>query len=298
MVETLRVGFIGLGSMGTAMAMNLAKTRPLTVWNRSVEKTVPLKQAGARVADSLDELFASADIVILMLADDQAIDLVLDRSGPRFMTRIQNHVIVHMGTTSPHYSLQLEREISAAGGSYVEAPVSGSRKPAEAGQLIAMLAGEPSAIAALEPCLESMCKTSIVCGDVPKALLMKLAVNTFLLATVTGLAEAIHFAKQSELDLDQLVEVLAAGQIASDISRLKAPKLVARDFSAHAAITDVLKNGRLISEAARQNGIASPLLDICRDLYEETLALGHGKLDMIAVVQAIEARTAAKHHPT
>ncbi|QPC92622.1 NAD(P)-dependent oxidoreductase [Mesorhizobium sp. INR15] len=294
MAQAPRIGFVGLGSMGSAMALNLVKARPLTVWNRSVEKTMPLQQAGASVPENLDELFASTEVVILMLADDQAIDSVLDRSGPKFTTRVANHVIVHMGTTSPRYSLELDKEITAAGGSYVEAPVSGSRKPAEAGQLIAMVAGQPSAISGLEPILASMCKTSIVCGAVPKALLMKLAVNTFLLATVTGLSEAIHFAKQSELDLDQLVEILAAGQMASDISRLKAPKLVKRDFSPHAAIADVLKNGNLISEAARQGGIALPLLDICRDLYEETLALGHGKLDMIAVVQAIEARTAAE----
>jgi 3-hydroxyisobutyrate dehydrogenase len=94
--------------------------------------------------------------------------------------------------------------------------------------------------------------------------------------------------------LTQFVEVLAAGQMASDISRLKAPKLVDRDFSAHAAIADVLKNGQLISQAARQKGISSPLLDVCRDLYEETFALGHGKLDMIAVVKATEARTATE----
>ncbi|MEO5757210.1 MAG: NAD(P)-dependent oxidoreductase, partial [Mesorhizobium sp.] len=272
MAQTPRIGFVGLGSMGTAMALNLVKARPLTVWNRSVEKTMPLQQAGASVAENLDELFASTETVILMLADDQAIDSVLDRSGPTFTTRVANHVIIHMGTTSPRYSLELDKEITAAGGSYVEAPVSGSRKPAEAGQLIAMVAGQPSAISGLEPILASMCKTSIVCGAVPKALLMKLAVNTFLLATVTGLSEAIHFAKQSELDLDQLVEVLAAGQMASDISRLKAPKLVKRDFSPHAAIADVLKNGNLIAEAARQGGIALPLLDVCRDLYEETLA--------------------------
>ncbi|MEO5756918.1 MAG: NAD(P)-dependent oxidoreductase, partial [Mesorhizobium sp.] len=67
--------------------------------------------------------------------------------------------------------------------------------------------------------------------------------------------------------------------------------------SPHAAIADVLKNGNLIAEAARQGGIALPLLDVCRDLYEETLALGHGKLDMIAVVQAIEARTVAEQRP-
>ncbi|TPM40483.1 NAD(P)-dependent oxidoreductase [Mesorhizobium sp. B2-3-4] len=291
MSEAPRMGFIGLGHMGSAMAMNLANAGPLTVWNRSTAKTVALKRAGARVAASSDDLFASCDVIILMLSDGEAIDAVLDRSSSRFSTRVTGRVIVHMGTTSPDYSLSLECDIRAAGGAYVEAPVSGSRKPAEAGQLVAMLAGDPAAVAAARACLAPMCKSSITCGAVPKALLMKLAVNILLLATVTGLMESLHFAERGGLDLDQVVQVLAASQMASDISRLKAPKLVQGDFSAHATIADVLKNGRLISQAARSGGVASPVLDVCRDLYEETLALGHGDLDMIAVVKAIEART-------
>ncbi|MFC3325130.1 NAD(P)-dependent oxidoreductase [Mesorhizobium cantuariense] len=288
---TPRVGFIGLGHMGLAMAMNLANAGPLTVWNRSAGKAAALKRAGARVASSPDDLFASSDIVILMLTDGAAIDAVLDRFSSRFTARVSGRVIVHMGTTSPDYSLQLEKDTRTAGGGYVEAPVSGSRKPAEAGQLVAMLAGEPAAVAAARSCLTPMCKSSITCGAVPKALLMKLAVNILLLATVTGLVESLHFAQRGGLDLDQVIQVLAASQMASDISRLKAPKLVQGDFSAHATIADVLKNGRLIAEAARSRGIASPVLDVCRDLYEETVALGHGDLDMIAVVKVIEART-------
>ncbi len=123
---------------------------------------------------------------------------------------------------------------------------------------------------------------------------MKLAVNIFLLATVTGLAESVHFAERYDLDLDQLATALNGGQMASDISRVKVPKLVQRDFSVHAAIADVLKNNRLIFEAAQEVGIASPLIDTCYALYQETLALGHGGEDMVAVVKAMEARTAAR----
>jgi 3-hydroxyisobutyrate dehydrogenase len=291
MSETPRIGFIGLGHMGSAMAMKLANAGPLTVWNRSAGKAAGLKRAGARLAASRDDLFSVSDIVILMLSDGKAIDAVLDRSSSRFTRHVRGRVIVHMGTTSPDFSLRLEKDIRTAGGAYVEAPVSGSRKPAEAGQLIAMLAGDPAAVASARPVLAPMCKSSIACGAVPKALLMKLAVNILLLATVTGLAECLHFARRGGLDLHQVTEVLAASKMASDISRLKAPKLVQGDFSAHAAISDVVKNGRLISEAARSGGVAVPVLEVCRDLYEETLAVGHGDLDMVAVTRAIEART-------
>jgi 3-hydroxyisobutyrate dehydrogenase len=95
------------------------------------------------------------------------------------------------------------------------------------------------------------------------------------------------------LDLAQLVAVLDAGPMAIDVSRVKAAKLVAHDFAVQAAISNVLENNRLIAEAAREAGIASPLLDVCHDLYGETQAMSLGGADMVAVIRAIEKRTAA-----
>jgi 3-hydroxyisobutyrate dehydrogenase len=198
-----------------------------------------------------------------------------------------------MGTTSASYSSALEKDILAAGGRYVEAPVSGSRKPAEAGQLVGMLAGEPDAVALVRPLLKPMCRETTLCGAVPNALLMKLSVNLFLISMVTGLAEAVHFAEGHGLDTEQLMAVLNAGPMASDVSRVKLAKLTRRDMAAHASIADVLKNNRLVAEAARARNLASPLLDICHSLYGESLAMGHGKDDMVAVLLAYEARTRA-----
>jgi 3-hydroxyisobutyrate dehydrogenase len=196
-----------------------------------------------------------------------------------------------MGTTSPAYSRGLEADIRSAGGHYVEAPVSGSRKPAEAGQLVAMLAGAADTVETVRPMLAPMCRETMVCGPVPSALLMKLSINLFLIALVTGLAEAVHFAQRNALDLSQFLAVLNAGPMASDVSRVKAPKLIERDFSVQAAISNVLENNRLIAEAARESGIASPLLDVCHALYGEALGLGLGEADMAAVLEAIEARS-------
>ena len=106
-----------------------------------------------------------------------------------------------------------------------------------------------------------MCRETMVCGPVPNALLMKLSVNLFLISLVTGLAEAVHFADRNGLDLNQLLAVLNAGPMASDVSRVKAPKLVGRDFAVQAAISNVLENNRLIAEVAREAGIASPVLE-------------------------------------
>jgi 3-hydroxyisobutyrate dehydrogenase len=286
------LGFMGLGVMGQPMALNLARAgAELVVWNRSAEKCEPLRGAGAAVAASPGEVLARARVVILMLADGAAIDAVLGRGQAGFGANVAGRTIVHMGTTSPGYSARLEADVRAAGGRYVEAPVSGSRKPAEAGELVAMLAGEPAAVEEVRPLLEPICSRTTVCGPVPTGLLMKFAVNLFLVTMVTGLAEAVHFAERHGLDMRQLLDVLDAGPMASSVSRAKALKLVDRDFAVQASISNVLENNRLIAEAARDSGVASPLVDVCHALYRETVALGQGESDMVAVVRAIEART-------
>src|SRR5918992_3950836 len=291
----MSIGFLGLGVMGGPRALNLAKARtPLVVWNRSADKCDPLRAAGAKVAVSPAEVFDEAAVVLLMLAGGDAIDSALGRRSAGFDFDIAGHTIVHMGTTPPDYSRGLEADVRAAGARYVEAPVSGSRTPAEAGQLVAMLAGEPAAVDDVRPVLGPMCRETIVCGVVPNALLMKYSVNLFLVTMVTGLAEAAHFADRHGLDMHQFLGVLDAGPMASSVSRVKVRKLVDEDFRVQAAIADVLENNcSPIADAARQAGIASPLLDVCHALFRETHSLGLAEADMVAVIRAIEQRTAA-----
>ncbi|BBC31711.1 NADP oxidoreductase, coenzyme F420-dependent:6-phosphogluconate dehydrogenase, NAD-binding protein [Streptomyces graminofaciens] len=276
------------------MALNLARAgTPLVVWNRTPDGCEPLRAAGAEVAASPAVVFDRAETVILMLAHEEAMDAVLGRGTPDFAERVAGHTVVHMGTTSAEYSGGLEYDIRAAGGSYVEAPVSGSRVPAEQGALVGMLAGDEDAVAAVRPLLAPMCRETFACGAVPGALLMKFSVNLFLITLVTGLTEAFHFADRHGLDQRLLRDVLDAGPMASAVSRVKAPKLLARDFAVQAAAADVLKNNRLIAEAARKADLASPLLDICHTLYGETVEQGHGGEDMVAVLHALETRTDA-----
>jgi 3-hydroxyisobutyrate dehydrogenase len=285
-------GFIGLGTMGEAMALNLVKagTR-LIVWNRSTAKCMSLAAAGAIVARDAADLFDRCEVVILMLADGAAIDGVLARGDSAFDARVRGRILINMATVPPSYSKALETDILANGGRYVEAPVSGSRVPAEAGQLVAMLAGQPGDIARIRALLAPMCQQSVDCGAVPGALLMKLAVNAFLIILVTGLAEATHFAMRLGLDLAAFVAVLDVGPMASDVSRVKAAKLLARDFTRQAAIFDVLKNNELVVDAARNARIATPLIDSCLSLYTQTKGLGYGEEDMVAVIRAIEQLT-------
>ena len=228
-----------------------------------------------------------------MLMNGEVVDEVLGRGTPRFAELVDERVVVHMGTTAASYSLGLGEDVVAAGGTYVEAPVSGSRVPAENGQLVGMVAGPADAVDEVVPLLAPVCATTVRCGEVPGGTRMKLAVNLFLITQVTGLAEAFHFAESQGLDLEVFRSVLDAGPMASAVSRIKLDKLVTGDMGSQASIRDVHYNSRLVTDAARDSGTASPLIDACRELFDEAERLGHGAEDMAAIVRAIEARTAA-----
>ncbi|RSM55387.1 2-hydroxy-3-oxopropionate reductase [Amycolatopsis sp. WAC 01376] len=280
-----RVGFAGLGSMGGPMAVNLARAGiPLLVWNRTPGRAAEQVAAGAEAVDDAAALFERCEVVFLMLKDAAAVDAVLERGGPALAGR----TIVHMGTTAPEHSRAIESELLADGAKYVEAPVSGSRVPAEAGELVAMLAGDPKAIEEIRELFGPLCRETVECGPVPNGLLMKLAVNVHLTAVVTSLAETVHFARTHGLDLGVLAGVLGAGQLASPILRVKAPKLVEEDFAPQASIANVLANVELIAAAAREAGLTLPLIEASRALYAETARLGFGDADMVAVVKALE----------
>ena len=283
------IGFIGLGAMGAPMAINLARSgQQLMVWNRTEAKADSLVALGAQIAPSAAAVLAECRTIFLMLSDGAAIDAVLGRASPGFARQVSGRTIVNTGTVSPHYAKGLEADIRAAGGHYVEAPVSGSRKPAEAGQLVAMLAGDAADIARVQPSLMSMCRAVVPCGAVPGALAMKLAVNIFLITSITGLAEAANFAKAQGLDMAIWASIVNSSQMASEISRLKVDKLLAGDLEAQAAIVNVLDNNRLIAESADRAGIAVPLIQACLALYGRADDLGLGQSDMIAVVHALE----------
>jgi 3-hydroxyisobutyrate dehydrogenase len=288
----MKLGFIGLGTMGRPMALNLTRAgHPLTVWNRSRHKCVPLRDAGATVVDGVADVFRRSDVVFLMLIDSAAIDDVLRRGTPSFAAILSGRTVVNMSSVEPDYSRRLEKDIEDVGGRFVEAPVSGSRVPAETGQLVAMVAGDQSVVADVLPLLRPMCHEVVFCGSAGSGLRMKLAVNIFMLVLATGLAEAVHFADCQKLDRQLLQKVLNAGPMASAFSRMKLAKLVANDYSAQALAHDGCNSTRLITNAARDAHIATSLMNVCRQLYEETVGLGHGSNDMIAVIRAIEARS-------
>ena len=258
------------------------------VYNRSPGPSDALRALGASVADTPAHLFASCDAIILMLADDAAVDSVLARCEADFAGCVRGHLIINMGTHAPGFSLALSEDIAAAGGSFVEAPVSGSRGPAEVGELVAMLAGDDDAIAQARTLLAPMCSAMVSAGPVPAALSMKLAVNLYLIASVTALAEAAHLARLSNVSLTQFCEVIGTGPLGSSVARAKLDKIARGDFSPQAAIADVVKNARLVEALAEEVHAQAPLLMESRMRFETVAASGLGGLDMAAILASYQ----------
>lgn len=286
----MKVGFLGLGHMGEPMATRLVEHgTELVVWSRTSAKAERLAGRGASSAAAPADVFASCDVVILMLANGDVVDEVLGRGPSGFGVPVSGRTVVNMGTVSPAYSAELGSQVREHGGRYVEAPVSGSRVPAAHGELVAMLAGEPAVLDEVEPLVAPLTVASFRCGDPPRALETKLAVNVFLIAMVAGLAESVAFAEQRGLDVGLLRSILDAGPMASPVSRGKLAKLVDDDLAAQASVSDVLYNNRLILAAAHEVRARVPLLSVCERLFARAESLGLGGADMAAVVAALRS---------
>lgn len=282
------LGFIGLGVMGTPMAGHLARAGHAVLgWSRSGRNHEAARTAGVQPITRRQDVFDACGTILLMLANDEAIDSVLDRNTPTFPARVKGRLVINMGTSSATYSQALGEQIRAAGGRYVEAPVSGSRVQAEAAQLVIMLAGDAADVAEASHLLSPLGRQCVACGQVPAALRMKLAVNLYLITLVTALGEAVHFAEVHGIALERFAEVLNAGPMASEVSRIKLDKMIREDFAVQASITDVLKNSGLVAGAAHEAGMQAPLIDASDALFARAQRMGLGGLDMAAVLQAI-----------
>lgn len=282
-----RVGVIGIGRMGYPIAQRLlAAGHAVGVWNRPPGPAETLIAAGAKAYADVGQLVAACDAVLLMLADAAAADSVLGRTGDRLGVDVANCLVIQLGTTHPDHSNALAETIASNGGRYVEAPVSGSRVPAEQGRLVAMLGGHREQdLGEAEAILACLTVSRFRVGPPPMAMKLKLAVNAYLVPLVTALAEAWKLAESLGLDRQMFAEVINQGPMASDVSRVKLEKLLDDDWSAQASINDVLMNARLISTIAREAGVANSLVAASEQLLETARRHGNGVLDMVAVCE-------------
>ena len=280
----MRIGLAGIGTMGLPIARRLLATGiDLGIWNRSPAPLKTLADEGARPAASFEALLADHDVVLLMLGNEAAADAVLHRDGDTLGVEVAGKLIVQMGTTSLAHSQALQRAIAGQGGRYVEAPLSGSRIPAERGELVAMIAGAAGDKQRLAPLFERFTASIVDCGDVPQALAMKLASNFLLGPIMVGLVDATAFARRAGLDLALFADVLLGGQMASPIVRTKLTKLLADDHSPHAAIGNVIQSADTALDAGHALGLERTLLDHCRERFVAAIDAGLADEDITAL---------------
>ena len=291
---TLRIGLIGLGVMGGPMARNIAKAGlPLAVYNRSSGPARAFEGTAVKVAPTARALFGGADAIVLMLRDAAATDAALGRERAAFAVAVAGKIVVNTATMTPSYSERLGRDIEAAGGRYVEAPVSGSKAPAETGDLLVMAAGDKTDVDHVDPVFRAIGKETIYCGAVPGAMRMKCASNALLIGLMGGIVEAVHFAEQSGLDLERFSDVALGGPMASDFLRMKLPRARARDFSAQASVKNVAYSLDALLEDARDVGAATPGVQSMRRLCGDAIEAGYADEDVLALIKVLRSKGAA-----
>ncbi|KAI4601175.1 hypothetical protein KJ359_012363 [Pestalotiopsis sp. 9143b] len=287
----MRVGFLGLGVMGTPMALNLSRRFPLTVWNRSPAKYEALRQVDTNIsiAENPRQVLEQSDVIFTMLFNETAFDNIMDTA---FYKALAGKTLVNTSSVSAEFSQHLAAEVSSAGGEFVEMPVSGSRFPAENGTLVGMMAGDEAVAQRIRSVLEPITSAAVYCGPIGMGLKTKYAVNLFLITMTAGLAESMNLAHAQGLNLNAFAEVLQAGPMASAYSGLKIQKMLNQDWSAQAAIKDCYNSTQLIQSAATESGVQSPLIQLCGTLYAQGIQSGLGEEDMISVMKVIGALSA------
>jgi 3-hydroxyisobutyrate dehydrogenase-like beta-hydroxyacid dehydrogenase len=279
------IGFIGLGIMGAPMAANLIKAgHALRVYNRTPDKAAPLLAAGATAASSPAALAGASDTIVLMLTGPTAIDAVLAGEGGLLAADLTGRRIINMSTVPPAYAAALGKRLTAHGAILIDAPVSGSRAPAEAGTLLVLAGGEPAAIDAAEPVLLAMGKAVVRCGAVGTGSAMKMAVNLLLATMMAGLAEAVNLGEKSGLDTGLLLDTVLAGPLGCGLFSMKRDMLVSHSYPAQFPLAHMAKDLGFIAQAAQDAGAPLPLGKTVAGLYAE----GPGGEDFAAVKRVFE----------
>jgi 3-hydroxyisobutyrate dehydrogenase-like beta-hydroxyacid dehydrogenase len=283
------VGFMGLGAMGSPMAANILRAEyPLTVYNRSAAKTGPLAELGARVAPGPRELAHASDVIIAMVTDSQALDALLWGTGGAAAALDQSKIFINMSTVPPRYTRELRERLAPSGVTFIDAPVSGSRKPAEEGALIIFAGGDRERVAELTPLLEAMGKKVIYCGEAGQGSMMKMAINLLLGVMMEGFAEAVSFGVKGGLAEETIVEAIFAGPLSCGLYRLKSAMFRQKAFPAHFPLKHMCKDLKSVIDTAYETGASIPAGETMLKLYQVGIGHDWGDLDFAAIYKVLE----------
>jgi 3-hydroxyisobutyrate dehydrogenase-like beta-hydroxyacid dehydrogenase len=283
------VGWIGLGKMGAPMAGNLAKAGiPLTVYNRTRERTRGLESAGAAVAESPKALAGSVDVVITMVSDDSGLEAVSFGPGGAFADMAPGAVFVDMSTVSPALSARVAEAAAAKGIRYLRAPVSGSVALAAAATLTILVSGPRDAYDQCLPLFEAMGAKQYHVGAGEEARVLKLSLNMMVGITAAMMGEALAFGEGGGMDWDQMLEIIGNSAVASPLVGYKVGPLKARDFTPAFTAAQMAKDFDLALEAAKDTNVPMPITALVRQFWTTMGATGKGELDFFAYVTLLE----------
>lgn len=285
-----RIGFIGLGIMGSGMAMNVLRAGfPLTVWNRTPAKTTPLAAAGAAVASTPAELAAASDIVVICISDTADVEAVV--LGPQGVIEgaRPGSLVIDMSTISPAATRQIAGALAERGVEMLDAPVSGGSEGAARGTLSIMVGGAAAAVQRAMPVLQAMGQRITHVGPHGAGQTVKLVNQVMVVGNCLAMAEGLLLAQAGGVDLDKALEAVSGGAAGSWMLSNRGPQILARDWRPGFTIALQQKDLRLVLEAADQQGAPLPGTALIFQLYRTLEARGLSGDGNHALIKALEA---------
>ena len=283
-----KVAILGLGTMGGGMAGNLLKAGySLAVYNRTAAKAQALVDAGARLAQTPADAATGATVVISMLADDAASRAVwLGEDGAMAAVK-EGAVLIDSSTVSPAWIAELAKAAKARRADFLDAPVTGSRTQAAAGQLSFLVGGEERVLEKVRPVLEAMSKDITLLGPVGSGAKMKL-INNFLCGVqVASLAEGLTWIERSGLDRERALAILKSGAPGSPLLGAISARMVSENYEVNFLLRLMAKDMQYAQNEAAECHVQLATAEVARSRFEEAIAKGYGESDMAAVIEPL-----------
>lgn len=289
------IGFIGLGIMGLGMAKNLLTKRnaSLLVWNRDVGKSATLATefpSQVRIASSPREVISNCNLVYSMLSTIEASQAVFDETNPEGVLAgiHQNSCIVDCATLTPERMSEMAIATTAKGGKFLEAPVSGSKAPAEQGTLIFMCSGSLPVYEMAGEDLDVMGKARHYLGeDIGAASRMKIVVNMVMGGMLTCFAEGLSLAKEANLPMDSLLSVIDAGAMSCPMFKGKGPGMVQGKYNTAFPLKHAQKDMRFAVELGDKLGQTLPVSAAANEVMKKARKKGHEDDDFSSVIEGL-----------
>ena len=270
---------LGTGTIGEPIARNLARAGfDVRVWNRTRAKAEPLAQDGATVCDSAAEAANGAELVLTVLADADGTAETVEGVG-----FADGAVWIQLATVGVDGAERLAELAQEKGAAFVDAPVLGTRQPAEQAKLVVLASGPDHALDRCEPVFEAIGQQTRSLGPVPNGSKLKMVTNLWLLAVTEGAAEAIALAEGLGLDPRDFLDTMEGSQIDSPYLHLKGEAMLDRKLEPSFRLEHAAKDSALVLEAVDRAGIDARVARAVREAFERSLELGHGDEDMAAV---------------